>query len=177
MNKVDNLVWIDLEMTGLNPKVDQILEFAIIITDAELNILEEASYVIGQSVEVVENMNDWCKKYHGKSGLTDNVLNSDLTLNEVKRMALKIIKKHTVKNKAPLCGNSIGQDKAFLTEHMPEIVEYLHYRVIDVSSVSELVRRWGGEEFEKDSSHRAIEDIKDSIDELQHYRQLYFNLG
>lgn len=173
-----NLVWMDLEMTGLDHKNDTILEMATLITDKDLNIIAEGpELVIHHSQEQLDNMNAWCRKHHGDSGLSARVLASEVTLEAAMTETLEFIKKYTLKNKAPLCGNSIGQDKAFLYEYMPEILDWLHYRVIDVSTIKELACRWYTKEqydFAKKNSHRALDDIKESIDELKFYKEKLF---
>ena len=178
MKSSDNLVWIDLEMTGLDHKNDTIIEIATIVTDGDLNVLAEGpNLVIHQSKDVMDNMNAWCRKHHGDSGLTDNVLSSTISMAEAERLTLEFIKPYIIKGKSPLCGNSIGQDKAFLYEYMPDLLNYLHYRVIDVSSIKELATRWYRKEdyfLEKQGSHRALDDIIESIAELAHYRKALF---
>lgn len=179
MKQAENLVWIDLEMTGLNPHRDVILEIATIITDSQLNILaENAPIVIHQSDLVLEGMNDWCKEHHGKSGLTQVVRESNVTVLEAEKETLDLIKKYCKPQQGILSGNSIWQDRVFLTRFMPCLVEYLHYKMVDVSSVQQLIKRWYPNnknlEFKKQESHRALEDIRESIAELNHYREYFF---
>ena len=173
-----NLVWMDLEMTGLDPKNDTIIEMATLITDKDLNIIAEGpEIVIHHNQEQLDNMNAWCRKHHAESGLSQRALDSKYTLEEAMNETLTFIKKHTLKGKAPLSGNSIGQDKAFLAEYMPGILDWLHYRVIDVSTIKELACRWYPKEkydFSKANSHRALDDIKESIEELKHYKEKLF---
>jgi oligoribonuclease len=166
----------DLEMTGLDPDRDQILEMATIVTDGNLKILAEGPvFAIHQPTRVLNNMNAWCKKQHKKSGLVDRVKQSDITLEKAEKETLKFIKKWVGKNKSPLCGNSIHQDRAFLRHYMPTLNDYLHYRLIDVSTIKELAKRWyKTKAFEKESTHLALDDIRDSIEELNHYRELIF---
>ena len=171
------LVWIDLEMTGLDPETDHIIEIASLITDAELNIIEEGpELIIHQSDEILDGMNEWCVKQHGESGLTQKVRDSKISLKQAEEMTLKFIKKHTGRTKVPLCGNSIGQDRMFLLKYMPLITNQLHYRIVDVSSIKELAHRWypDFEKFYKRATHRALDDIRESVAELKYYRQALF---
>lgn len=176
MKNDSHLVWMDLEMTGLDPDRDSILEIATIITDEHLNILAEGPvFAIHQPPRVLDNMNAWCQKQHKKSGLIDRVEQSKITLEKAEAETLKFIKKWVRKNKSPLCGNSIHQDRAFLHRFMPTLNDYLHYRLMDVSTVKELFKRWYNlREFEKESKHLALDDIKDSVEELKYYRHLIF---
>ncbi len=180
MPKIDKnkfLVWIDLEMTGLNPETDHILEIASIVTDGELNILAYGpEIVINQSNEVLDSMNEWCVKQHGESGLTEKVRNSLITLADAEKLTLKFIRKLTGRAKVPLCGNSIGQDKMFLMKYMPKVINQLHYRTVDVSTIKELASRWYPNlpRFAKKTSHRALDDIQESIAELKYYREQLF---
>ena len=171
------LVWVDLEMTGLDPAVDTILEIAVIITDNELNIINEGlDITIHQPESVLESMNDWCKLNHMRSGLTERVQNSTTSMEQAQQQVLDLIKKYCKQNESPLCGNSVGIDKAFLVNYMPQLVDYLHYRIIDVSTVKELVCRWYQEvpRFAKKNNHRAHSDIVESIDELKFYKEKFF---
>lgn len=179
MNKEQNLVWIDLEMTGLDAQKDTILEIATIITDGELNeIAQGPSLVIGHDQETLNHMSEWVTKTHTKSGLVEKVLASDITMAQAEEETLAFIATHCIQNKAILAGNSIWQDKYFLMNHMPKIIAYLNYRLIDVSSVKEIVRRWYPRNekncFCKPSTHRALSDIRESIEELKHYRTYFF---
>lgn len=180
MNPQKNcLVWIDLEMTGLAPETDHILEIASLITDNELTIIAEGpSIVIAHTEQELECMSQWVKKQHGKTGLIKSVLNSSLSIKEAEQETLNFIKCYCKKNEAPLCGNSVWQDRAFLSIHMSSIIDYLHYRLIDVSSIKELVKRWypnnNQANFKKPDNHRALEDIKESVAELAHYKQYFF---
>ncbi len=175
--QASNLVWMDLEMTGLDPHNDKIIEMATLITDSELNIIAEGPcLIIHQTEEVLDQMNDWCKKHHGESGLTQAVRQSQISQDEACRLTREFILKYCKKGCSPLCGNSIGQDRMFLMHHMPEILETLHYRVVDVSSFKELFNRWYGKKrtkFEKKTSHRALDDIIESIEELKFYREKF----
>jgi len=177
MNK-DNLVWIDLEMTGLNPDTDQIIEIATIVTDSDLNILAEGpQLVIHQNKAIMDNMNNWCLEHHGQSGLTERVLASKISCAQAEQATIEFLKEWVPAGISPLCGNSIGQDRRFMVRHMPDLNNYFHYRSIDVSSIKELGRRWAPEMVEqhkKTETHLALQDIKESISELQHYQKHFF---
>ncbi|CAG8529305.1 11870_t:CDS:2 [Gigaspora rosea] len=176
----DPLVWIDCEMTGLDVDNEHIIEIAVLITDGKLNILAEGpDLVINQSQETMDKMNDWCKQHHGDSGLTAAVLSSTITTSDASAQILEFLKKHIPdKGIAPLAGNSVYADKMFLKKEMPEVVDWLHYRIVDVSSIKELCRRWYPSIFEtapkKKSTHRALDDIKESINELKFYKKHIF---
>lgn len=178
MSKLDRLVWIDLEMTGLDADDHVILEIATIITDGDLEILATGpSLVIHQPEEELAKMDDWCVKHHGESGLTERVQKSDISNDEAEKQTLDFIKEWVIKGKAPLCGNSIWQDRRFLAKHMPKLEAYLHYRIVDVSSIKELVSRWYPDDMQasiKRSNHRALDDIQESIRELKYYREKIF---
>ena len=174
-----NLVWIDLEMTGLNIERDVILEIATIITDSELNVIAQGpTFIIHQPDSALASMDEIVKNMHAKSGLTERVRFSRVSLHEAYEQTFAFIKQYCVKNSAMLAGNSVWQDRAFLTKYMPEIVHYLHYRIIDISAIKMLVRRWYPKnlyvDFKKPDTHRALEDIKQSIEELKHYRNYFF---
>jgi oligoribonuclease len=177
MKNKNNLVWMDLEMTGLNPTKDKIIEIATLITDSELNIIAKGPcLIIHQNDDVLENMNDWCKKHHGESGLTKAVRDSKVSQEEACKQTVDFILQFCEKGRAPLCGNSIGQDRMFLMNHMPQIIDILHYRVVDVSSLKELFTRWYGPKkstFQKATTHRALDDIIESIEELKFYRERF----
>lgn len=177
MDKSKLLVWIDLEMTGLDPETDHILEIASLVTDGDLNILAEGpEIIIHQPDEILNSMNEWCIKQHGESGLTERVRSSTITLKEAEKQTLKFIRKYTGRTKVPLCGNSIGQDRMFLLRYMPKITNHLHYRMVDVSSVKEMAVRWYPTfpKFFKKATHRAMDDIRESVAELQYYREKLF---
>ncbi|WP_372737950.1 oligoribonuclease [Neptunomonas sp.] len=178
MSRKDNLIWIDLEMTGLDPDNDYIIEIATIVTDANLNILAEGpSLVIHQPEAVMKSMNEWCVKQHGQSGLTQRVRESIITEREAEQQTIEFLAKYVDKGASPICGNSIGQDRRFLNRYMTELESYFHYRNLDVSTIKELARRWKPEllnNFTKKGSHLAMDDIRDSIAELQHYRATFF---
>ncbi|WP_066018420.1 oligoribonuclease [Endozoicomonas atrinae] len=175
MAKSDNLIWIDLEMTGLDPVNDRILEIATIVTDGQLNILEEGPVLaVHQSNEVLDAMNEWCVNTHGATGLTDRVRASTISERQAEQITLDFLRKHVDQGISPMCGNSIGQDRRFLWRYMSELNDYFHYRNIDVSTLKELARRWKPElltQFSKKGTHLALEDIRESIDELRFYRQ------
>jgi len=175
----DALVWVDLEMTGLNARTDHIMEMACLITDGQLNIIAEADdLVVHQPDSVLESMNDWCKEHHGQSGLTQACRDSKVSLEEVQQIMLAFVQKYTEPGVAILSGNTVHADKAFLQAYMPRFMGHLHYRIIDVSTVKELCRRWYPETFTKaplkKEAHRALDDIKESIEELKFYRQHIF---
>lgn len=179
MNKKEHLVWIDLEMTGLNVEIDVILEMATIVTDNQLNIIEEGpALILHQPQAALTMMDDWVRTQHTKSGLVDAVKISSMTIAVAQEETLDFIKKYCPPQDAILCGNSVWQDRIFLRKYMPRLVEYLHYRIIDVSSVKELAMRWYPSspyvKFEKPDNHRALEDIRSSIKELAHYRKYFF---
>ena len=180
MAKSDNLIWVDLEMTGLDPQNDRILEIATIITDANLNLIEEGPVMaIHQSDEVLASMNEWCVKTHGETGLTERVKQSKINISEAEQVTLDFIKKHVEAGASPMCGNTIGQDRRFIYRYMPELHEFFHYRNIDVSTLKELARRWKPELLEqhkKKGTHLALEDIRESIEELRFYREHFMKL-
>jgi len=173
----NNLVWMDLEMTGLDPETDTILEIATIITDGELNLLAEGpNLAIHHADEVLDGMNEWCKQHHGASGLTARVQSSSVSLAEAEAQTLAFIRSHVPDRTSPLCGNSIHQDRRFLSRYMPTLEAALHYRNIDVSTIKELARRWypALPPVAKQSTHLAMDDIRESIAELKTYRQQLF---
>jgi oligoribonuclease len=173
-----NLVWMDLEMTGLDPEKDVILEIATIVTDGQLNVLGEGPVMaIHQSDEVLEKMDPWCVEHHGSSGLTRRVRESTITESQAEERTLEFLRQHCLEKTSPLCGNSIHQDRRFLVRYMSRLNDYLHYRIVDVSSVKEIVERWYPHEFSpnmKKKSHLALDDIRESIEELRDYRKKYF---
>jgi len=174
------LIWIDLEMTGLNPESDLIIEIATIVTNSNLEVVAEGPVLaVHQADSVLNSMDEWNTRTHGASGLTQRVRESTLTEAEVERQTLEFIQQHVPRNKSPLCGNSICQDRRFLARHMPGLESYLHYRNLDVSTLKELVRRWRpsiGDGFEKKNTHRALDDIRESIAELRYYREHFLRL-
>lgn len=174
------LVWIDLEMTGLDPERDVIIEIASVVTDSELDVVAEGPVVaIAQPRERLDAMDEWNRTHHGASGLLERVRASRVTERDAEAATLGFLEQHVEKGAAPLCGNTIWQDRRFLARHMPELEGYLHYRNIDVSSIKELVRRWRPElmsGFVKKNEHRALADIRESIAELAYYREHFFKL-
>lgn len=177
MGKEQNLIWIDLEMTGLNPEKDVILEIATIVTDSQLNeVAQGPSSIINHSDAALQNMDEWVFDQHTQSGLIQQVQHSKISLADAQQQTLDFIKQHCEPEISPLCGNSVWQDKAFLQKYMPELVNFFHYRIIDVSTLKELAQRWYTQvpEFEKKDAHRALDDIKESIEELRYYRKQIF---
>lgn len=170
-----NLIWIDLEMTGLNPDTDVIIEIATLVTDANLNVLAEGPVcAIHQSDAKLAGMDEWNTRQHGQSGLTERVRQSQLQITEVEQQTLDFLKVYVPEGVSPMCGNSICQDRRFLWRYMPTLEMYFHYRHIDVSTLKELHKRWAAEKiakFEKAAEHLALQDIYDSIAELKYYRQ------
>jgi oligoribonuclease len=176
----NNLIWIDLEMTGLDTQQDKIIEIATVITDAQLNIIAEGPVLaIHQSDDVLNGMDDWNTKQHGKSGLTERVRNSVVTEQDAERQTIDFLQQYVPKGKSPMSGNSICQDRRFLARCMPELEAYFHYRNLDVSTLKELVARWApgiANGFAKNNNHLALDDIKDSIAELKYYREHFIRL-
>lgn len=171
----NNLIWIDLEMTGLDPDNDLIIEIATIVTDSQLNILAEGPIIaVHQSDEALAAMDEWNTKQHGKSGLTERVKQSNYTEAQAEQETLEFLQQYVPENSSPMCGNSICQDRRFMYRCMPALEKYFHYRNLDVSTLKELSRRWAPEvykTFDKQGSHLAMDDIRESIDELKHYRE------
>lgn len=170
-----NLIWIDLEMTGLDTLNDQIIEIATVVTDAELNVLAKGPVLaINQPADIMAAMDDWNTNQHGQSGLTERVLTSDISAQEAESATLDFLSTWVSAGKSPMCGNSICQDRRFLARQMPKLERYFHYRNLDVSTLKELARRWAPNvmnDFQKQGSHLAMDDILDSIEELKHYRK------
>jgi oligoribonuclease len=181
INKESNLIWIDLEMTGLNTDTDRIIEIATIVTDANLNILAEGPVMaIHQKDIVLNGMDEWNTRQHGKSGLVERVRRSTIDEAEAEAKTIEFLSRFVDAKKSPMCGNSICQDRRFLYRTMPKLEEFFHYRNLDVSTVKELARRWrpeimGG--LSKESSHQALNDIRDSITELRYYREYFFRVN
>ena len=174
----NNLIWIDLEMTGLVPEQDCILEIATVVTDSRLNLLAEGPVMaLSQPESVLAGMDDWNMNQHTRSGLLQRVRSSEYREADAESLTLDFLHEHVPAGVSPMCGNSICQDRRFLYRHMPELEKYFHYRNLDVSTVKELVKRWTGnpDPFDKESAHLALNDVRDSIEELRHYRELYFN--
>lgn len=175
----NRLIWIDLEMTGLDPLEDKILEIATLITDDNLNIIAEGpNLVIHQSDEVLTKMNEWCQIQHAKSGLIDAVKNSTISQEEAEQQTLEFLQQYCQENSTALCGNSVWQDKIFINQHMPRLGKFFHYRILDVSSIKLVINRWTKEYklFKKSDCHRAMDDIKESIGELKFYKENFFKL-
>jgi oligoribonuclease len=174
----NNLIWIDLEMTGLDSNTDAIIEIATIVTDSELNVVAEGPVLaIHQPDERLSAMDDWNTNQHNQSGLVDRVKASPLNEQDAERITLEFLEKHVPANCSPMCGNSICQDRRFLARCMPDLEQYFHYRNLDVSSVKELAKRWApamANGFQKNAAHLALEDVRDSIRELQYYREHFF---
>lgn len=170
-----HLIWIDLEMTGLNPDTDLIIEIATIVTDKDLNILAQGPVIaVHQSDEALAAMDDWNQLHHGQSGLIDRVKASTINDAEAERLTIEFLKQWVPANTSPICGNSIGQDRRFLVRYMPELEAYFHYRNIDVSTLKELAARWVPalkDGFKKETKHQALDDIIESIEELRYYRE------
>ena len=180
MSQNDNLVWMDLEMTGLDPEHDVIIEIATIVTDGDLNIIAEGPVIAVKQPDVLlDAMDEWNTKTHGNSGLTERVRNSNADAREAERQTLAFLAQYVKAGTSPLCGNSIHQDRRFLVKYMPELEAYMHYRNIDVSTLKELAKRWNPEvvsSFQKKGSHQALDDIRESIDEALHYRKHFLAL-
>lgn len=171
----NNLIWLDMEMSGLLPDSDRILELAVVVTDANLNVLGESPVlVIHQSDAVLDAMDAWNKGAHGRSGLIEKVKSSTLTEDEATLQMITFLKQYVPAGKSPMCGNSICQDRRFMARYMPDLEKYFHYRNLDVSTFKELARRWKPEiysGFKKASKHEALADIYESIEELKYYRE------
>jgi oligoribonuclease len=177
-DKKTNLIWIDLEMTGLDTFEDEIIEIATVVTDSQLELVAEGPVLaIHQPDEVLNGMDEWNTRQHVKSGLTQRVRDSKLTTQDAERLTLDFLAQHVDAGVSPMCGNSICQDRRFMARLMPQLEEFFHYRNLDVSTLKELGRRWAPQltaGFQKDSSHLAMDDIRDSIKELQYYREHLF---
>lgn len=173
--QAQNLIWIDLEMTGLNPEIERIIEIATIVTDTQLNVIAEGPvFAIQQPEFILSKMDAWNTRQHHSSGLVERVRNSAVTETEAEAKTLAFLAQYVPPGKSPMCGNSVHQDRRFLTRYMPVLERFFHYRLIDVSTIKELASRWapaiyGG--FQKDSRHLALDDIRDSIAELKYYRE------
>lgn len=176
----NNLIWIDMEMTGLSPETDRIIEVALVITDSELNVIAEAPVlVVSQSNDVLAGMDKWNQSTHTRSGLIDKVKSSKLSEQDVEASMLAFLRQHVPPGISPMCGNSICQDRRFLARYMPALEEYFHYRNLDVSTLKELAKRWKPQitfGFNKESKHEALADIYESIEELKYYRLNLLNL-
>lgn len=177
---VKNLIWIDLEMSGLEPDTDRILEIATVVTDENLNVLAQGPVIaVHQSDDVLAAMDDWNQQHHGASGLIDRVRASHYNEADAVAETLTFLNQYVPKGASPMCGNSVGQDRRFLNRYMRELEDHFHYRNIDVSTIKELVSRWQPElkdGFKKLNTHQALQDIKESIGELQYYREKVFKI-
>ena len=175
-----NLIWIDLEMTGLDPERDRIIEIATLVTDAHLNILAEGPTIaVHQSDAQLALMDDWNVRTHTGSGLVERVKASPFDDNAAQQQTIEFLRKWVPEGKSPICGNSVGQDRRFLFKYMPELEAYFHYRYLDVSTLKELVRRWKPEVlsgFKKENTHKAMDDIRESVAELAYYREHFIQL-
>ena len=175
-----NLVWIDMEMTGLDPDNDRVIEIAAIVTDAELNILAEGPvFAIHQADAVLDKMDAWNKGTHGRSGLIDKVRASTVTEDEASAQMISFLRQYVPAGKSPMCGNSICQDRRFMARHMSQLEQFFHYRNVDVSTIKELCRRWKPElinGFKKHQMHTALADIRESVEELRYYRAHFIKL-
>jgi oligoribonuclease len=171
----DHLLWVDMEMTGLDPSNDRIIEVAIVVTDSKLNVLAEGPVIaVHQSDEALAKMDDWNTKTHGRSGLTARVKESTISEAEAEALLIEFVSQYVGKGKSPMCGNSICQDRRFMANYMPNLEAYFHYRNLDVSTLKELCKRWNpsiAKKFVKKTKHTALSDIMESIDELRHYRE------
>ena len=169
-----HLIWIDLEMTGLNPEHDRIIEIATIVTDSDLKVVAEGPvFAIHQSDELLNGMDEWNTRQHNQSGLVARVKESTVTEEQAQAETIAFLEQHAVAGQSPMCGNSIWQDRRFLTRYMSKLEQFFHYRMIDVSTVKELAKRWApsiAADVVKESNHLALSDIRDSISELQYYR-------
>jgi oligoribonuclease len=178
--KVDNLIWIDLEMTGLDTTQDKIIEIATIITNSQLEIIEEGPVcAIFQPEHILAGMDDWNKRQHKGSGLIERIRASKTSEEQAEKQTLEFVMTYVPPSKSPMCGNSICQDRRFLARCMPTLEKYFHYRNLDISTLKELAYRWNphiAEGFKKKSKHLALEDVRDSIEELRYYREHFFRL-
>ncbi|ASJ74466.1 oligoribonuclease [Granulosicoccus antarcticus] len=176
----DNLIWVDLEMTGLDPENDTVIEIATIVTDPQLNTLAEGPVIAIHVEEArLEAMDEWNTKHHNESGLVQRIRDSKYSLEQASQETIEFLKDWIEPGKSPMCGNSICQDRRFMVRYMPTLENFFHYRNVDVSTIKELVRRWqpdAGPGFSKQNTHLALDDIRESIAELQYYRQYVFSI-
>lgn len=174
------LVWLDMEMSGLDPEIERILEVAVVVTDAELNVVAEGPVIaVHQADEVLDAMDEWNTTTHGRTGLTQRVRESTVTEAEAEQQLLEFLSQHVNKGTSPLCGNTVSQDRRFMFKYMPELERFFHYRTLDVSTLKELARRWNPEVYRgivKQGRHEALADIYESIEELKHYRSTFLRL-
>ncbi|WP_434778406.1 oligoribonuclease [Neisseria sp. Ec49-e6-T10] len=181
MQDQNNLVWLDMEMTGLNPDTDKIIEVAMIITDKDLNILAQSPvYVVHQSDDILNNMDAWNTATHTRTGLVEKVKASTYSENDVETALIEFMQQWVPERMAPMCGNTIHQDRRFMVRWMPKLEQYFHYRNIDVSTLKELAKRWKPEickGISKKGAHQALDDIIESIEEMKYYREHFLNLS
>ena len=179
-SRKQNLIWIDLEMTGLDPEKERIIEIATIVTDGDLNTLAEGPVIaVHQSDELLNVMDEWCTKTHSENGLTERVRASTVSEREAELQTIEFLKEYVGAGVSPICGNTIGQDRRFLVKYMPELEAYFHYRNLDVSTLKELAMRWNPKilkGFEKKNTHLAMDDIRESIAELKHFRKNFLKV-
>lgn len=180
VKKPSNLIWIDLEMTGLDPNKERIIEIATIVTDCDLNVIEEGPVMaVNQPTALLDAMDEWCTRTHGASGLTQRVIDSKVTVAEAEAATLAFLRRHIAEGASPMCGNSVHQDRRFMVNEMPELEAFFHYRNLDVSTLKELAVRWHPElpkKFKKAGTHLALDDIRESIAELRFYRDEFIRL-
>lgn len=181
MKNNQNLIWIDLEMTGLEPEKDRIIEIATVVTDPHLNVIAEGPvFAISQAKALLDGMDSWNTRQHGQSGLVNRVLQSKISEVQAEQSTIEFLSQYLDKGKSPMCGNSVCQDRRFLYKYMPELAAFFHYRNLDVSTLKELAIRWRPKLLNgvvKESKHLALDDIKDSIAELVYYRHHFINLS
>lgn len=180
IDKQQTLIWIDMEMTGLEPKQDRIIEVATLITDGDLNVLAEGPVLaVHQSDEVLAGMDEWNQRTHGESGLVERVRKSQLNEADVEAQTIAFLQRYAERGSSPMCGNSVHQDRRFMVKYMPSLADFFHYRNLDVSTVKELAKRWRPDvasSYKKQGNHQAMDDIRDSVNELKHYREHFFQL-
>lgn len=180
IDKQQTLIWIDMEMTGLEPKQDRIIEVATLITDGDLNVLAEGPVLaVHQSDEVLAGMDEWNQRTHGESGLVERVRKSKLNEADVEAQTIAFLQRYAERGSSPMCGNSVHQDRRFMVKYMPSLADFFHYRNLDVSTVKELAKRWRPDvasSYKKQGTHQAMDDIRDSVNELKHYREHFFQL-
>lgn len=181
IDKQQTLIWIDMEMTGLEPEQDRIIEVATLITDSDLNVLAEGPVLaVHQNDDVLEGMDEWNQRTHGESGLVERVRKSQLNEADVEAQTIAFLQRYAERGSSPMCGNSVHQDRRFMVKYMPSLADFFHYRNLDVSTVKELAKRWRPDvasSYKKQSTHQAMDDIRDSVNELKHYREHFFQLG